>query len=253
MAPGRTTLKHTRVYIDGYDMSGSSRALGPLVWTLDEQDLTCISDAVKGSLMGHATLGVGAINGVMDNTASSGMHVNFNASGVKRAVMLPIGIRAEPAQGDPVYMGEFEQQGYQYEAPYVNIQFALPSSSNATLLYDKPWGYLLHAKGEETAVNTAIGIDDNAASSALGGYMMYQVFSGDGTATIKVQDAATNLNGSFSDLSGGTSGSIDCTTPKYGIVAIGKTATVRRYLRWQIVLGTATTVTFALSFVRATY
>ena len=77
---------------------------------------------------------------------------------------------------------------------------------------------------------------------------MYQVFSGDGTASIKVQDASTNSDVSFADLL--SSGSVNFSTPKSGIVALAKTATVKRYVRWQIALGTATTVTFALAFVR---
>jgi hypothetical protein len=253
MAIGRTANRWTRIYIDGYDMSGYSRAIGPLMWTFDEADLTTLSDAVKGVLPAHATLGIGALNGVLDNTASSGLHVVLSAPGSKRTVMIPIGIRADPAQGDPVYMGEFEQQGYYLETPYVNLPFDKTSLAAASLLYEKPWGWLLHAKGTEGTVNTALGIDDNGAASAFGGYMMYQVFAGNGTATVKVQDAATNSNPSFADLSGATSGSIDCSTPKHGIVAIGRTATVRQFLRWQIVLGTATSVTFALSFCRATY
>ena len=82
---------------------------------------------------------------------------------------------------------------------------------------------------------------------------MYQVFAGDGTATISVEDATTNSDANFAALTGATSGEIDFSTPTAGIVAIGRTATVRRYLRWQISLNTATTVTFALAFVRATY
>jgi hypothetical protein len=44
---------------------------------------------------------------------------------------------------------------------------------------------------------------------------------------------------------------IDCATPKFGIIELAKTATVGRYLRWQIALGTASSVTFALAFMRA--
>lgn len=257
MSTGRTaTTKWTRVYMDGYDISGDSRQIGPLAATYDEGDLTCFPDEVKGALPGHPTLSIGTLNGVFSNTATTGLHIIANAPSGKRTVMIPIGIRAAPAQGDPVYMGEFTQLGYQHEgdtAAYVSIPFGLPSETNSTLLYDKPWGWLLHAKGAETAANTAVGIDDNGAATAFGGYMMYQVFAGNGTATIKVQDAATNSDGSFADLSGCTSGSINCAVVQYGVVAIGRTATVRRYLRWQVVLGTATTVTFALSFVRATF
>lgn len=255
MATGRTVLKHSRIYIDGYDISGHSRSFGPLLWTYDEIDQTCIPDAVKGSLPGQVVHGIGTINGAMDNTADTGLHILQSAgAGSIHTLMLPIGIQAAPAQGDPVYIFQGNMLSYQYEAPYVNMPFGMPASNNTTLAYTKPWGVLLHASGAETAVNTAVGIDDiGLVSTAYGGYMCYQAFAGNGTATIKVQDAATNTNPSFADLTGATSGVIDCTTPKYGIVALGTTATVRRYLRWQIVLGTATTVTFALAFVRATF
>ena len=79
--------------------------------------------------------------------------------------------------------------------------------------------------------------------------MIYQLFSSDGTVTLKTQDASTDSNPSFGDLL--TSGSLDASAiPVAGIVALSKTATVERYTRWQIVLGTATTCTFALMFVR---
>jgi hypothetical protein len=251
---GRTVSKHTRVYINGYDLSGYSRAVGPLNWMFDETDLTVFTDAVKGALPAHATLGIGSLNGVMDNTADVGLHTILNAPGSKRTVMIPIGIQAAPAQGDPVYVGEFEQKDYMLETPYINIAFDLTSEAATSLLYSKPWGILLHAAGAETDVNAANGISDMIvpASTAFGGYMVYQVLAGDGTATIKCQDATT-AGGVYADITGMTSGVIDCSTPKYGVVPIGRTATIRSYTRWQIVLGTASTVTFALAIVRATY
>ncbi len=239
--------------MDGYDVSGYSRTFGPLMWTFDETELTTLTDGVKGYLPAHPTLGIGTLNGVFDNTATSGLHVLANAAGVKRTLMIPIGIRAAPAQGDPVYMGEFEQSGYYQEGPYVNVPFGMSSAASTSLLYSKPWGWLLHAKSNVDTENDQTGIDDNGASSSFGGFMMYQVFSGDGGATISVEDAATNSDGDFAALSGATTGVIDCTSPTAGIVAIGRTATVQRYLRWQIEFDDATEVEFALSFVRATY
>ena len=254
MATGRTTNKWTRVYADGYDISGDSRSLGPLLWTYDETELTGLSHAVKGALPAHATVGIGTLNAVMNNTAITGLHIIANGAGVMRTLMIPVGIRAEPAQGDPVYMCELEQLGYYSDGPYVTIPFGMSSARASTFLYDKPWGLLLHANGAETAVNSANGISDmdTPASTAFGGYMEYQVFAGDGTATIKVQDATT-AGGAFSDVSGMTSGSIDCSTVKYGRVAIGRTATIRSFCRWQVVFGTATTVTFALGLSRALF
>jgi hypothetical protein len=109
---------------------------------------------------------------------------------------------------------------------------------------------VLHPLGAETAASTAAGIDDTAASS-LGGIMVYHLMSSDGTLTIKVQEGAGNTDGDFADLSGATSGSIDASvTPVSGMVALSTTAAVKRYLRWQIALDTATTATFFVAFIR---
>lgn len=245
-----------RVYADGYDLSGMGRSLGPLELTYDEADLTTWTDTVKGYLRGMPQCNVGTLNAVFDNTATTGIHAVLGAAGQARTLLAAIGIQGAPAAGDPCFGGVFTQGAYQSAddggALTVTIPFSGWAANAASLAYGVGFGQLLHANGAETAANTGTGFDNLAGvTSTAGGYLVYQILAGNGTATIKVQDAATNLNASFSDLSGATSGVIDCATPKAGLVAIGNTATVRRYLRWQIVLGTATTVTFALSFHRS--
>jgi hypothetical protein len=173
-----------------------------------------------------------------------------------RTLMVAIGMSAEPAAGDPVYMGEFEQSNYTGEPAggmYVNAGFENSSVRASSLLYDNPWGVLLHANSAATAANTATGagIDTAGVATTFGGYLMYQVFAGDGTATISVDDSADDSN--YSALSGATSGEIDFSTPTAGRIAIGRAATVRQYLRWQISLNSASTVTFALGFSRALF
>ena len=254
MATGRTLQKWVRIYAGGYELCSDARSIGPLIWQYDIADLTTMCDEVRGGLPVHARLGIGVLNGVMDNTASH-LHDLPITSG-SHVVMIPIGIRAAPAAGDPVYNGRFYIDGYESTddggASVVNVPFGDWDVANL-INYSKPWGVLLHANGAETAVNTAIGIDDRGAHTDLGGYMVYQVFAsvGTGNVTIKVQDADTNTNPSFGDLSGATSGTIANTAiPTAGIVAIGTTAHVHRYLRWQIVLSGITSVTFALAFVR---
>lgn len=250
---GRTNNRWTRVYIDGYDLSGDSRSIGPLMWTYDESDLTGLSHAVKGALPNQATLGLGTYNGVFNDTATTGLHSVLSTGGGMRTVMVAQGMRAEPAIGDPVYMGQFEQKDYQLDPSgvYVNIPFENSSVRGTTLAYDNPWGVLLHAKAAATAANSATGagIDTAGGATAFGGYLTYMVFAGDGTATISIDDSADDS--SYSALSGATTGEMDCTSVQYGIVALGRTATVRQYLRWQISLNTATSVTFALGFARA--
>lgn len=251
MSSGRTTLNNYRIYVDGYDMSGYSRSFGPLACTFEEGVDDAVTLTVKGIWPGNANVSMGTLNGLFDNTATSGIHVLMNGAGVRRTVMIAAGIQAPPVNNDPVFCGQFEQMGYEAgpsENPVTaTIPFSQTSGIATNLNYAKPWGILLHAPAERTAVNEAVGVDQ-LAQSTLGGYMCYHVFAGDGTATIKVQDASTNEDAEFGDLL--SSGSLDCTSPKSGIVALANNATVERYVRWQIALGTATEVTFAIGFVR---
>jgi hypothetical protein len=249
---GRTLLKHSRFYADGINLSGFTRAFGPLMWEFEEVDATCPpGDDAKGYLVGQPTITPTVLNSVMD-PATPGVY-DINAPGTYRHVMAPLGIGAAPAAGDPVFMGKFLHKGF-HSGDDSGLMIATlpfgPNYADGSPAYEVPWGVLLHAYAARTAVNAAVGIDDYGAATALGGYMAYQVFSSDGTATVKVQDAAVNADGSFADLAGATTGVVDFTTAQAGIVELGKTATVRRYLRWQIVLGTATTITFALAFHR---
>src|SRR5687767_12028629 len=105
MATGRTVSRWTRVYVSGYDLSGYSRSIGPLMWTFDEADGTTLGDAVKNAYPNHPVINIGTLNAVLDNTTARS-HDVIGTSQNKRVVMVPIGIRAEPAQGDPVFCGE---------------------------------------------------------------------------------------------------------------------------------------------------
>lgn len=249
---GRTVQKHARIYIDGYDMSGFTRSVPSLATSFDEVIGTALDDEIKNGLPGHASISPGTLSAFLDNTASSGMHAIMSGGNGTRTIMIPIGDRAAPAEGDPVFAGQFEQLDYIATGDdFVNAAIQIGNWSNlaGTLDYEKPWGTLLHEKKAETGVNSSAGLDCyKEVASDLGGFLVFMVFSGDGTATISVEDSADNS--SFSALAGATSGELDCSSPQHGLIALGTTATVRRYLRWQISLNTATTVTFALAFIR---
>ena len=257
MATGRTLLSRwSRIYIDGFDMSGYTRDLGPLAWTYQESEQKAISDEVSGVLLDKASISPGTLNGIFDNTATSGIHAALSSAGVMRDTLVAIGIQAEPAAGDPVFMGSFAHSGYTAAPAGADIALTCPFGKVSVIEgmdYDQPWGVLLHANSAVTEANTAVGIDDNGTATTKGGYLMYQILSvvGEGDVTIKVQDAATNSNGSFADITGATSGEIAHTAvPCAGIIQLGTTATVRRFLRWQVVLDGITSVTFVLGFVR---
>lgn len=259
MTTGRTHPRFARVYIDGRDLSGYSRSFGPLATTFDEGVDDALSLTVKGTMLGNGHVSMGALNGIFDNTATSGIHVLMNGAGVTRTVMIAQGIQAAPAENDPVFAGQFNQLGY-YAGPSDNpitatIPFGGTASAAGNMPYAQPWGILLHANSAVTGVNSANGYG-GGGQTTKGGWMCYQVTAaagtGDITATIKVQDAAT-AGGAYSDLL--SSGVINCGSggvyaPVYGIIDLAPTATVASFTRWQIVLGTATSVTFLLSFHR---
>lgn len=254
----RTHLKHCRVYVDGVDISGYTRQFDALNWMFGAEPDTSLTDGVKNIIPGQGEITAGSINAFLDNDAAglfalAGTGANDHGT---RNVMISIGANAAPAAGNPFFAWKFEQTAYNAEQGAgfvaVNIPLGAPSYSS-TLTYKRPWGVILHPSGAETAVNASTGIDDVGAATALGGIFVYHILSSNGTATVKAQDAATNTDGSFADITGATSGSVDASSsPKHGMIALGTTSAVRRYLRWQIVLGTATTVTFTCGLIRNT-
>jgi len=257
MATGRTLSRWTRLYLNGHDLSGDARAVGPLVHGQEIEEMEALNWQVKGGLPNQEQIGIGSINAILSANGADDIHDVFATPGQECTVMIPVGMRAEPAAGDPAFLALINQLNYNLDIGINNITIGIDTGArpvNIPLSHTKPWGVLLHAKAAKTEANAAVGIDDNGAASANGGYLMFQIFAaaGSGTVIVKVQDAATNSDGSFSDLSGATSGEIAHTDiPTAGIVQIGTTATVRRYLRWQIVLDGITSVTFALAFVRS--
>lgn len=256
MATGRTKPKWTRVYIDGYDMSGYARAVGPLEITYDEADMTTLAESVKGYLANTPQVNVGTLSAVFDNTATSGLQARLGTAGAIRTVLVAMGIRGAPAAGDPAFGGQFTQSGFQVEGDsgvYASIPFSGWAADATSRLYAGAWGQVVHPLGAETAANTANGFDNYTGGETLkGGFFIYHItaFGGTGDATISVDDSANNST--WLALSGATSGAIAHTSmPAYGIVALGNTATVRRYLRFQVALNTLTSVTFVSAFMRA--
>jgi hypothetical protein len=252
----RTHSKHARVFTNGVDVSGYSRSVGSLDWTFDAEPDSAYTDGVKNILIGKGDIVAGTYSAFLDNDAAG----LFNLAGLASAdhgtmnFMVALGANAAPVAGDNVFAWKFEQTSYQVEPGSGFVAVTLPfggASYASPLNYKKPWGKLLHANALETDVNSAAGIDDNGASSALGGIFVYHLHSSDGTVTLTAQDASTNTDINFANITGATSGSIDASvTPQSGMIAISTTAAVKRYLRWQIAFGTATGVSFTCAFIR---
>jgi hypothetical protein len=252
---GRTVIKFTRTYYDGYDISGYERTIGPLACTFPEVDLTVITDPLHGFLPGQTNITPGNYTGIFaKDTAGDIVTVGDAGKGLGHDISVAIGIQAVPAAGDPVFAGTFDQKAFTAAIDKAGgVTVAMPfggwNAAAASNAYGNPWGRLQHALGAETAANTAIGMDWGAGT-ALGGYAVFHLMSSDNAVTLAVQHSTTtNVDGSFSNLI--TSGSLDASsTPKHILVALAKTATVGQFTRWNISLGSATTCTFVCSFVR---
>jgi hypothetical protein len=256
MATGRTLSRWSRVYGNGYDLSGYTRSLGTLPWEFESGDISAMTEEINNYLIGRATIGPVTLNGVFDSTATSGLHVLASGVNTSWDLMIALGIRAAPAMGDPVYCGKFTQKGYQAQEDNVAMVATVPFGlwdGGDLLHYEQPWGTLVHPLGVEDAVNADAGYDDGigaGAPSELGGYMMYQVtaHTGVGNAIISIDDSANNI--AWAALGDATVSVEDTDIPCAGIVEIDKDAEVRQYIRWQLSLAGMTDITFALAFVR---
>jgi hypothetical protein len=241
-------------------MSPYGRTIGPLDVDIEMADISSWmgTDAIHNFLPNKANISAGKFDGLFDSTPTSGLNAIMGVGGVLRNLMVPIGIRAAPAMGDPCFCGVFGQKGFapgeSAGAMVTSIPF-VDWDAASVINYWKPWGRLLHAAGAETGANTGVGIDDVVISTAAGGWLMYQIFASNaaGTATISIDDSDTNVGADFDPLTGATTtaiafGSIPCA----GVIPIGTTATIRQFLRWQLALaGGMTSCNFALTFIRA--
>lgn len=252
----RTNEKWVRMYFDGLDISGVARQTGQYGVVVDAPQDAALSDAVMNVSLGRGSMKIGPINAFMAPAAAPTGLIEAANSGIgTRDIMIATGIGTEPAVGSPMLVSQFEQGGFSVvQSPgFVVINITLPNNSYAAPHgYINPYGFIVHPKGAETAVNTAIATLDNGAASSAGGLFAWQLLASNGTVTLSIDDSATNANNAaFAALSGATSGSVDASSsPKHGLVALATTATIRQFLRWQIAFGTATTATFVLGVVR---
>ena len=255
MATGRTVgSKYTRAYVDGHDLSGYVVSVGNLEYGFEPNEIITLSDSVKGAYPGQCNIAIGDINAVLDTTAVSGFHtVLKSASDAVRDVTIPIGIRAAPVNGDPAFCAQVSQNAYQAVVEdgitTVNLDLGSWDERGDTKAYPYAWGNMIHVNGAETAANTSTGeLISGEGQTTAGGYMMWHCFPGStGTVTLSIDDST---GGAFSSLVSTAQLTQVATTAQSGIVALATTATVDTDLRWQIALGTASTTTFALAFVR---
>jgi len=248
----RLNSKFTRVYINGYDVSGTARNCGTWGAKVSLPTASAYSDEVENTVPGKANIVCGPINAFLAPSATVGLHELMNSGSAIADILIADASIAVPAAGDPVFAWRMQESEYMANGEdIVGVNIAFPDAAyNSVLTYDNPFGYLLHAKSEVDAVNTAAGVDFGAQTTK-GGWLMYQIFdiTGAGTVTLSIEHAAIST---YAALTGATSGAIaTASAPISGIVALSSALTVEKKTRWQIAFGgDATKCTFALAFIR---
>jgi hypothetical protein len=250
----RTSSRWLRTYLGGYAISADLVSLGQAAHEFAEVEMTGAADEIAGVIPGQPSSALGPISGFLDNRTNH-LHGLASAASGAQIVSVAVGLQAAPAAGVPVFVHLPDVLKYHAQdvsgGSYVSIELGKRSGRATTNPFGETWGVMLDPGiVAKTAVNGSTGVDDFGAATNFGGYQVAHILAGNGTATIKTQHASTNVSGSFSDLAGATTGVVDCATPKALLAATARGLTVNRYIRWQIVFGTATSVTFVLSFVR---
>jgi hypothetical protein len=254
MATGRTLEKWIRVYCDGYDLSGMGRTIGPLAWLFDDVDLTApMSDAAKGSLPNLCNISPGTYNGVLQSTTDSGTEISkIQGAGVGRDIMIPCGIRAEPAAGDQVFCCKATHSGFGVVesggAMTISGTFGAWDVSDLPS-YPIPWGQLITAKSTITGTGNQTGVN-TGQDTARGGYMMYQVFTGtSGTWTLHLEDSPDNI--SYTDVEGLTVTVAAASIPCAGIIqTTAITTQIEGYVRLVATEDVAGSIVLAVALVR---
>lgn len=128
-----------------------------------------------------------------------------------------------------------------------SLTFALSAQANG---FGIEWGQQLTAGiRTDTAATNGTGID-TTASASFGGQAYLQAFSFTGTdVTVKIQDSADNAT--FADVAGFSFTQITGSTPLAERIALGNTATLRRYLRAvTVTTGGFTSLAFAVNVIK---
>ena len=248
--------KNARVYMDGYDLSAYTVTIGPCGIEFDNTDQVCLSDAVTATkAVGHPSVPPVTLNGILDTEATVGLHTVASVPGSSVILTTVVGSANPAVAGDPTHTYTPWQLSYNPGVEMTGAVLATVgfSAVDAAQLgnYGQVFGHLLHPNTAVTAVNSGTSGHDYGSQTTAGGFGFLHILGGDGTCTFTIEHSATDTDAAL-DSTGAieTFDTTDATTRAAEIKELSITTTVERYLRWQITLGTATTVTFVMGFVR---
>lgn len=221
----------SNVYVAGFNLSGDVQAVDDLSCP---QALLVMTDITQGAPERQGGLRDGhfAATTYFDNAAGKA-HPVLDALPGTDALMT---FAAGTAIGSAAFQLVAKETNYAGTRDNVgNFTFKVEGVANGV---GADWGQLLTAGVRtDTAATNGASID-TLASAAFGfqAYLHVMAFAGT-DATVKLQDSADNST--FADLASGGFTQITSGTPGWQRIAVGGTATVRRYIRAITVTGTS--------------
>lgn len=241
----KTSGLGTHFYVDGYDLSGDTNALDTIESSIEMLDDTGINKYAHERLPGLKDGKLG-FTVIFNPSTSSPVaeHSVLNTPPRADRILLfcanSIGdMSAAMVAKQTNYAGNRDDKG--------NLKFKVEADANG---FGLEWPLLLTPNQRtDTAATNGTAFDFGAATSfGFQAYLQLIAFTGT-DATVKLQDSADNST--FADVASGAFVQVTSTTPQAQRIAVGGTATVRRYVRVSTVTtGGFTSLTFVVSLVK---
>ncbi len=232
------------LYISGFDASGDIQALGTIGGGPALLNFTAINQSAyerKGGLRSGQIEMTTYFNHV---AVTGGLHEKLGALPTSDVIL---SYCRGTTLGDPAASIVAKQINYDStRGDDGMLTFAVSAQSNG---YGIEWGRQLTAGlRTDTAATNGTGID-TTASASFGGQAYLHVTAFSGTdVTIKIQDSADNV--SFTDVASFAFTQVTA-SPASERIALGNTATIRRYVRAvTVTTGGFTSCTFAVNMIK---
>ncbi len=240
---GKLTGLGSNFYIGGYDLSGDVNALGTISTPVATLDVTAIN---KFAMERRATIADGQMSFTTVYDTDAGAE-HLALSGMPRTDTIGA-FFAGTALGNAaasINAKQVDSQTNRATDAMLTRETSIQSNS-----YGLDWGVQLTAGVRTDTAATNGSSWDGTASTAFGFQAYLQVFSFSGTdVTVKIQDSANDS--AWTDLASGAFAAITSGTRQAQRIAVGGTATVRRYLRVSTVTtGGFTSCAFAVTFTK---
>ena len=244
-------LRHLRLYVGGYDLSGDSRTFGNAMGTFGEVDFTGWSELVRNYLAdGWLQAGLTGYQALMNDTSGRALdQLQLSGNSQASQISLCFGGGGEPAVPDPAYLLPSIQlndlQAFDGSAAVLSGIDFRPDAAQYTTNFAKAWGIVLQgptALSATQAASSSISADNGASSSDGFIAHLHILSTSSGDFAFKIRHSADDS--AWSDLVTFSADGSAVTAE----LASG-TGTVNRYVAFDATR-TAGTVTAICTFVR---